>query len=230
MRTSVWERLRPWVMLAAPPVFIAIIVFGFAGVVWTQTSGDTEAISASVDAHLPYLLAVNHTIVFAMLLFFLHRDNETLRSIGWSLRNRRFPVEAAAGVVLALGLYLFKEFGLDSAMALADGRRPTFTSLFRFRFEAAELPLMVVATCFIFVEESVYRGYAEKMLTPQVGVYGAWIASSILFGFLHWGNGPAAVVNTAILGALMYGAFLWRKNLVAVTVGHALYNAMVILT
>lgn len=230
MRSEMWTRLRPWLLLIIPPLLIALIVFSFAAIVWTQTPGDAELIQDRIETNLPYLLALNHTIVFVILLLFLRLDRLSLASIGWNWTKRSLLVEIVLGLLLGIALYLFKEFVIDSVTALAQGNTPTFTSLFRFHYESAELPMLVVATCFVFIEESVYRGYAWKRLTPQLGAAGTWIVSSILFGFLHWGNGFEAIIVTAVIGAIHFGVFYWRKTLITVTIGHALYNLMVILT
>jgi membrane protease YdiL (CAAX protease family) len=134
------------------------------------------------------------------------------------------------GLVCGLGLYLFKELAVDPVRQLVTGDRPTFTSLFAFRPGSLELGMAVAATTLVFVEESIYRGYALPFFEDRWGTLAAVIVTSAAFGLLHWGNGLEAIVITPFLGALLAGIFVWRRNLVAGTVAHALYNLAVLLT
>lgn len=138
--------------------------------------------------------------------------------------------EVGLGLACALGLYLFKELVVDPVDQLLAGDRPTFTSLFAFRPGSLEVGMAMAATLLVFVEESIYRGYALPFFEDRWGTLGAVLVTSAAFGLLHWGNGPEAIVVTAALGALLAGIFVWRRNLMAGTVAHALYNLAVSLT
>lgn len=216
---------RALMVLALPAALLTVLIIGYVG----SRGGAVE--ESQLRAVLPYLIAVNHTVVFGVLVWLLRREGRALRAIGWRREPGR-PVwrELVLGVVLALALYLLKELGFDSIRALAAGSRPTFTTLFRFGWDPTELPMLVVATTFIAVEESVYRGYGLRPLVERWGPAVGLAVMAVLFGLLHWGNGVLSVVFTGTIGAVMGGVFLWRRTLTAVVVAHALYNAMVLLT
>lgn len=219
-----------WTLLFLPAVLLTLLVVGY---VTAQGLDPADPIAERVVRRaLPYLIAANHLVVFGLLLLALRRSGEGLGEIGWSLQAVETTVtrELAVGVLCALGLYLFKELVIDSVRMLLAGHTPTFTSLFRFRPAELEVPLALAATLLVFVEESVYRGYVLPWFEERRGVGWAVGISSAAFGLLHWGNGPGAIVATAVLGALLAGVFLWRRNLVAGTVAHALYNLAVLLT
>lgn len=219
-----------WTFLFLPAVLLTLLIVAY---VTARGLDPTDPIAERVlRGALPYLIAANHAAVFGLLLLALRRSGETLRDIGWSVRGVGSSVgrELAVGVLCALGLYLFKELVIDSVRMLLAGHTPTYTSLFRFRPSGLEVPLALVATLLVFVEESVYRGYVLPWLEERRGVGWAVGVSSAAFGLLHWGNGADAVVATAVLGALLAGIYLWRRNLVAGTVAHALYNLAVLLT
>lgn len=219
-----------WTLLFLPAMLLMVLIVAYAAS--RGLSPADPVAERTVRRALPYLIAVNHLTVFGVLLLALRRSGETLADVGWSVRAVGSTVgrEVAVGVVCALGLYLFKELVIDSVRLLAAGHAPTFTSLFRFRPAELQIPFTLAATLLVFVEESVYRGYVLPWLEERRGVGWAVGISSAAFGLLHLGNGPMAVVATAVLGALLAGVFLWRRNLVAGTVAHALYNLAVLLT
>lgn len=217
--------LRAVAMLALPAVVLTVLIFAYV-IMHGGAVDETE-----LRGVLPLLIAVSHATVLGALLWTLHRERRRLADIGWRLSlGQSLWREVLIGLALALALYLMKELVFDSVRAMLAGNRPTFTSLFRFRWNADEVPLLAVATTFILVEESVYRGYGLAPLVERLGSVGGLLVMSVFFGLLHWGNGGLAVVFTGIIG-LIYGAlFLWRRTLPAVIVAHAAYNAIVILT
>jgi len=217
---------RPILMMALPAVLLTVQIVGYV----VAQGGAVE--EAAMRAVLPFLIAANHVVVFVALLWVLKREGRTLGDVGW--RRDRVGGSVLGAVSLGLGaalaLYLFKELVLDAVQPLLEGRRPTFTSLFRFRYQSAELPLLAVATTLVAVEESVYRGYGLAALDRRWGRGWALLAMSLLFGLLHWGNGGMAILFTGVIGLAFGGLFLWRRSLLVPFVAHAAYNAMVILT
>lgn len=219
-----------WTMLLLPPVLLAVLIFAYAAAAGISPA-DPDA-DAAIRAVLPAILAANHLALFALLVFFLRRDGLALADIGWTLRAAHSSVarEVVIGVGCALGLYLFRELAIDPMRQLLVGQTPTFTSLFRYRPASLPVGLTLAATGLVFIEESIYRGYAIPFFEHKWGTVWAVVVTSALFGPLHWGNGLGAIVSTPFLGALLAGVFVWRRNLVAGTVAHALYNLQVLMT
>lgn len=229
MQTHKSSLKHVWISLVVPPVLLGILIFAYVILSGAATGGqDTDAV---VRRALPYILAVNHTLVFLMLLYFLRQSGTKLSDIGWNAPNAGYVIsQIAFGLLVGLALYLFKEFVVDSVRAVTAGREPTFHSLFNFGLANHEIPMLVAATALVFIEESLYRGFAIPPLRERYGLLSALIVSSIFFGFLHWGNGLFAIGVTSIFGLLFALVFLWRRNLIAVTVGHAVYNFFIIMT
>ena len=215
---------QTWLMLVLPPITLGTLILGFLATMG-PAPGEAGAEEA-VRKALPYILVFNHGLLFAVLVLILRRNGESLKGIGWTTNGIGSSIarELTIGVLCALGLYLFKEMVIDSTRALLAGRTPTFTSLFNFRPGSLDVPLAVAATTLVFVEESIYRGFAIPSLKLRYGTTWAVVITSAAFGMLHWGNGVAAILATAVFGLLFAAVFLWRRNLVAVTVAHALYN------
>lgn len=217
-----------WLMLVLPSLFLALLIFSFV------SFGDLDPAAAGTEQvireALPYLIAVNHLTMFALLVYLLRRRNIDVSSIGLRIRPRNFTSEIVFGLVGALALYLFKEFAIDSIRAVLAGDTPTFNSLFRFNWGGLYIPMAVVAVAFVFVEESIYRGFAIPRLSQRFGVTWAIVISSVFFGLLHWGNGGFAILNGMVYGVFFSGFFLWRRNLVAGIIAHAGYNLLVLAT
>lgn len=219
-----------WTMLLLPPVTLGALIFAYVAVAGIAP-GDPGA-GERIRAALPGILAVNHLALFALLVSLVRRAGGTLTDIGWSPRavGSTIAREAVVGLVCAVGLYLFKELAIDSGRALLEGRPPTFTTLFRFRPGSLDVTWALAATGLVFVEESIYRGFALPFLEARWGTAAAVAVTSVAFGLLHWGNGPEAILFTAVIGSLLAGIFVWRGNLVAGTVCHAAYNLAILLT
>lgn len=218
-----------WISLIVPPILLGMLIFTYVILSGAATEG--KDMNALVRSALPYILAVNHTLVFLMLLYFLRQSGKRLSDIGWNAPNAGYVIsQIALGLLVGLALYLWKEFAVDSVRAVMAGQTPTFHSLFNFGLDNSDIPMLFAATTLIFVEESIYRGFAIPPLRERYGLAGALVVSSFFFGLLHWGNGLFAIGATSVYGLFFALIFLWRRNLIAVTVGHALYNFFVIVT
>jgi membrane protease YdiL (CAAX protease family) len=230
MQTKAQVDLKPvWTMLIVPPLLLGALIFGYVLLAGGGSAGDN--IEPMVRGALPYLIAVNHTLVLGLLMYLLRKRGQRLTDIGWRAPSGAFiGREIGIGLMVGVELYLFKEFGVDSVRALMAGQTPTFYSLFNFSLERSEVPLLVVATTLVFIEESVYRGFAIPPLRRRFGLGAALAISSICFGFLHWGNGMFAIGATSVIGFFFALVFIWRRNLIVGTVAHALYNLLVIMT
>lgn len=218
-----------WIALSVPPLLLGLLIFGY--VILSGAAAGGQEVDALVRSALPYILAVNHILVFLMLIYLLRQRGQKLPDIGWNAPDAGYVIrEIVFGLIVGVGLYLFKEFAVDSLRAVMAGREPTFHSLFNFGLEDSEVPMLIAATTLVFIEESIYRGFVIPPLRERYGLFSALVLSSIFFGFLHWGNGLFAIGVTSIFGLLSALVFLWRRNLIAVTVGHAVYNFFVIMT
>lgn len=74
-------------------------------------------------------------------------------------------------------------------------------------------------------EEVLYRGFALERLQSLTG--SKWIAAAvtlILFAGFHYRQGMAGIFLAFVLGAVLTGFYLWKRNLVANIFGHFLVD------
>lgn len=244
---------RALAMMLLPAVLLTALIVGYVVIVLGGAAAESE-----LRRVLPVLIAAGHSVTLAVLLLVLRSEGRTLADAGWRLPPERSPGlarsgagasegasagvgsgrgrlavvgrEVVVGLCAALALYLFKELVLDSILAWSAGRRPTFTTLFRFGAPVGEVGLLTVASTFVLVEEAVYRGYGLPPLVERWGAMPALLAMGLLFGLLHWGNGVLAILFTGVIGIGFGTLFLWRRTLLPVAVAHVVYNVLVILS
>jgi membrane protease YdiL (CAAX protease family) len=219
-----------WTMMLLPPALLAGLIAVYAAL--SGWRPDAPGAQETLRPALPAILAVNHLTLFSLLVLLLRRNGETLSNIGWSARRvgSTLTREMAIGLICALALYLLKEFVFDSVQAILAGHAPTFMSLFRVHLRSDDVGWLLAGTTLVFVEESIYRGYALPFLRTRWGAVPAVAATSMAFALLHWGQGLRGMIHALFAGALLAGVFLWRRNMIAGTAAHAFYNLALILT
>lgn len=115
-----------WILLVVPPLLLGVLIVAYAGLSGAASAGG-EAMETAMRSALPYIILVNHALLFGLLLHLLRKSGHRMRDIGWNIRDRSsLAREIAFGLAIGVGLYLFKEFAIDSVDALLSGRMPTF--------------------------------------------------------------------------------------------------------
>ncbi|HXY25843.1 MAG TPA: type II CAAX endopeptidase family protein [Candidatus Acidoferrum sp.] len=75
------------------------------------------------------------------------------------------------------------------------------------------------------VEEICYRGYAMERLKELSGSKMlAFVLPLVIFGVGHWTGGWANIVIALVLGGILAGFYLWRRDLIANILGHFLVD------
>lgn len=225
---------RPVALLLLAPLLMTVIVTLWAVVAVARAGGDQSVIGPGLETAMPYLAAVNHTVLFGLLVLFLRRDGLRLRDIGWELPGGwsvpGVSLEIAAGLAAGALIWLAQTEVLEPAIHWLKAVGEVGDVRFRGASLRPGAAALVVGTLFAgVVEESVWRGYAVSRFAARWSPAVAVALSSVLFGLLHWGLGWEGIVITAVNGALLAGLFLWRKNLVAPAVAHAAVNALVLI-
>ncbi len=182
-----------------------------------------------VNSSMNFMLIAGSTIMrdlalVSLILFFLRRNGEPRRAIGWTLKN--------AGKEVILGAVLFVPLILGANALEAELRGIGFSApntplpaLFSeksaLQFLLASILVVVVA----FAEETIFRGYLIlrlKNTTKSAAV--AVLASAAIFSFGHGYEGSAGVITVGAVGAVFAVIYLWRGSLIAPMVMHFLLD------
>lgn len=150
--------------------------------------------------------------VFALLFILLRRERLPLRSIGIGTSTIKKSMLWGGVITLVCGILAVVIAGLThyggGSAAEAFGK----------------LPLWLI-TLIVFragvVEELFYRGYAiERLQALGLNRYAAAGLPLIIFAVGHWTGGWANILIALVLGAVLAGFYLWRRDLVANMIGH----------
>lgn len=220
-------------LLALPTLLLTVLILAAAFAI-AATAGGQEAVETRLPSWIPWLIAVNHSIVFAALLWQLRHEGRGLASIGWAFPGAsRLAGEVALGLVLAGLTFLLDDIVLDalenvfeSILGGGDGGGDGNIDA---SLRALPWGWLAVAVVFPWVEESLFRGWAISRLRARWSLGLAVVVPTLLFGPLHWGQGSWAVVNATLLGFVFALVYLWRKDLWAAAVAHSGFNAIAIL-
>ncbi len=159
----------------------------------------------------------------ALVVFFLWRNGESLRRIGWKRGGWSrevglglllfFPLQAGAAVLEQA----LRRIGLSVPAHLPPG------------LEASGLPQalvgLVLVTVVAIAEETIFRGYVLlrlKSFGSRAAV--AVLLSSVVFAIGHGYEGTAGVVTVGTMGAVFALVYLWRGSLVAPVTMHFLVD------
>ena len=159
--------------------------------------------------------------MLAPVVFFMCRDKETPKDIGFSKDNKLTQIlmgALAAGGSLTLFIVIPALFGINMSYA---GNMDVLAILYQFVY-------MMLAVA--LVEEVVFRGYLFKKLLDIGGSkWLAILASSALFGLFHiWGGNPWQIFITAAIG--LYWCVCREKvkhcTVPSLIIAHALHNTI----
>ena len=69
-------------------------------------------------------------------------------------------------------------------------------------------------------EELAYRGYAIPVLAPLLGVTGAAVLTTVVFGVMHGYQGPLGMLRTSLMGGVLAVGFLASGSLLPAILAH----------
>jgi len=171
------------------------------------------------------LLGLGCARILAVLL--VAARSEGLRAFGLSrLRARDLPkaIGAAAGAAA-----IAAAAAAAAAASVLGATNPLFSGLPRGN-PVALVPLVVVSSMATgYAEELAFRAYLIRRLEGAgLGPAQAAVASSLLFGGAHWGQGAMGAVAATLLG--LWFAWRWRegRSIHEVSIGHGLYDSAVL--
>lgn len=163
----------------------------------------------------------------AVVLYFVWRGGESLRSIGWNWDRSVLGQEALIGLVLFFPALLAIS-ALASALSHLGLSAPSTTPAFLHPQGLGQITLAIVLVIVVAVaEETIFRGYLLLRLdTVTRSKTAAVILSSLLFGLGHGYEGGAGMISITVLGAIYALVYVWRGNLTAPIVMHFLQDLL----
>jgi membrane protease YdiL (CAAX protease family) len=164
-------------------------------------------------------IIVRDLALASLVFYFIWRNGETLRDLGWTWKNGWQEV--------FLGLALFLPFTfvanvLGNFLRHAGLSGPTRSPAFLTAHGPDEIVLGIVLVVIVaLAEETIFRGYLllrfrGAHMRPLV----AALLSSVIFSLGHGYEGTAGVVTVGYMGLTFALLLLWRGSLVAPVILH----------
>ncbi len=185
------------------------------------------------QGNISFMLTAVATIVrdlsfVSLILFFLWRNSEPIRNIGWTLRNAR--KEILLGLVLFPPIF-FGAAALDSILATIGFSSPsTPTPLLEPNRSALEMLTALVLVAIVAVaEETIFRGYLMLRFNIFRSSLLSVLLSAFVFSLGHGYEGTAGVITVGALGVAFSFVYIWRKSLIAPITMHFLQDFVSIL-
>jgi uncharacterized protein len=174
------------------------------------------------------LIATRGLALSLLVLLAWRRAGRPLASLGFDVPVGKLGLVGFALDVLFIGCYVstvqFRRRSIQQLSAIRERLRRlrSFEMLPQTSAEFALYPVAAIigSTC----EELLYRGYLITVLTLPLGLPGAVLASSALFGIAHVYQGAIGVVRTMIIGLGFGVGFALTHSLWWLLVAHASAN------
>lgn len=165
-------------------------------------------------------------------------QNWTHFGLAFTRVNRRAVLRAVAQSIVVFLAALFAFVAGAVAMAMIVGR-PTPADMSGYEYLQGNLPMLLLALAGVYVvssfgEEAIYRGFLMTRIA-EMGGGGktAWrvaaIVSALVFGLIHFGWGPAGIVQTTLMGLALAAAYLIvGRNLWVLILAHAYLDTILL--
>ncbi len=192
--------------------------------------------SAVVIGHNIFRVIPNEVLI----LFVVGWISLRLREGGWRAVGLTRPKNWSRIVLVALAIAILNqalsEYVTVPLVKHFTGQSPDLSEFKPLigNMKLALTALVIVWTFAAFGEEMVYRGYLLRRGADLGGrsSLAYWIGLayiSVLFGFGHYYQGPAGVIDTAMSSAIFGSAYLLcGRNLWVAILGHGLSNTLAI--
>ena len=204
-------------------VFLFLIVPSMVFSFFAVKQGSLDFVLTAIATILRDLALVG------LILFFVWRNGESVRRIGWAFKNRWQDV--GLGIVLFIPLFFgagyLDEFLRAAGFSAPSTPRPSsLTAQGSGEYVLAFVLVVVVA----LAEETIFRGYLLSRfqgigLSPAIAV----LLSAFVFSLGHGYEGVSGVITVGAIGVALALVYLWRGSLVAPIVMHFLQDFLAII-
>jgi uncharacterized protein len=176
-----------------------------------------------------FVLAALSTIfrdlaLVSLVAFFLWRNAEPRRQIGWKFENKWS--DAALGAALFVPVASAISFLDQMLRRLGLSKPATPLPSFLSAKGSSEVVLAGILVLVVAIsEEVIFRGYLIlRLSTLTRSTAAAALLSSVIFSLGHGYEGTAGVVSVGVMGFVFALVYLWRKSLAAPIVMHFLQD------
>lgn len=202
------SRSRKWTLAG-----LAIALFGLPAIVAAYNWQIAAPSDASIAVREVAILALTALLLWIVI----GRERLPLTSIGLAFDRPGRSLARGLGLLVVIFLALLAILAGYGALGIKYG-------------EGAKIaPSLWVALLTVFragiAEEIFYRGFALERLESLSG--SKWLAASvviIVFAAFHYRQGPAGIFIALVLGAILTGFYLWKRDLLAAIVAHFLVD------
>ena len=210
-----------WFLVAFPPLLFLALIVSVSIWVTVHDGGRSENIAARVMALAPHMLMAAELILLAALIATLRAEGLRWTDIGWRFAQGQSATrDVGLGIAVGGALGVLYAFVLSPVLAfvqraLGEAVPPSRDTPDR-RLSNPHLLRSERTASRLFVEESLYRGYAIVRLSEQMSSTRAAVVSCVFFGLLHWAGGLWYIVLTgSVAGGVLVAMRLWRGSLIA---------------
>ena len=162
----------------------------------------------------------------SLIFFFLWRNDEARRRIGWTVTNgwEEVMVGLFLFIPLLYGMNVLEQALQATGFSVPSKPLPSFLAAKGIgEYFLASLLVIVVAAA----EETIFRGYLIlRLQAVTANSAAAIILSAVIFALGHGYEGSAGVVTVGVMGLIFALVYLWRQSLVAPMVMHFLQDFM----
>jgi uncharacterized protein len=231
MKTDVYETVRVGSVNSPQPdrkeqfleisVFLFLIVPSMALSFFAIKQGSLSFSLSAVATILRDLSLVS------LILFFLWRNREPVRSIGWNFAN--FWKELVWGVILFFPMFYASGI-LENALRAAGFSVPS-TPMPTFLSPRGSMEILLAIILVVVVaisEETIFRGYLILRFRAMMNNPAAVLLSAAVFSLGHGYEGTAGLVTVGFMGLIFALVLAWRRSLIAPMVMHFLQDFTVI--
>jgi membrane protease YdiL (CAAX protease family) len=161
-----------------------------------------------------------------LVLFFLWRNGEPIKSIGW--RFRRWWLDILLGIVFFPAIFFGAAYLEQFLVSIGFMVPSTPTPSLQPKMDVTHLILAIVLVVVVAIaEETIFRGYMILRFRALTGGAGwAVLLSAVVFSLGHGYEGTAGVVTIGAMGLVFALTYAWRKSLVMPMTLHFLQDFM----
>jgi CAAX protease family protein len=168
-------------------------------------------------------IIVRDLALVSLVFYFIWRNGETIRDLGWTWRNGW--QDAFLGLALFLP-FTFVANILEGFLQRAGLSIPAGPPSFLTVHGSGEIVLGIILVIIVaLAEETIFRGYLMlRFQGAHIRPLAAAVLSAIIFSLGHGYEGTAGIATVVYMGLTFALLYLWRGSLVAPVIMHFLQD------